>query len=503
MSQFPWETSTGASQIFQASTRIPSGPMAGRYNQREVNRSPRRTDPYQRQPRPPHSRNVDPLHDHPRGKREWEQFEERTVPTILPPRDKCREPIVAHPLSSAHSRLLPAGRSITLQVVDDHTNSQRMNVPRRADQGPSLLRPDPTAPPPNLFTRLDGRGDTRTYKKNPKTYVKSPRYDPVRHRFNANKEPFVNKVKEIKKFGIGYPDQLGETNNIASVFTTQVEKRLNEKIVPDAARGLSVYTHKRHDGVNFLDFKEFHQNGSYLNSKAYSHSRHFNLSGDAMKNSIHKNTGIDKNFTMHQMDHMKQALEDNAHFDGKDMDMGDLIPDGQTNTFKTDKGTVSDWAVSEDCPEWIVAQARRAGGESSILKRSNTFQPYEGQVNEMKLSSNGTTGTQSDWAVSGDAPSWITNNIVKYDKNAIITRPKKVYGVKSSFINENGQEICDSTVSGDAPSFMLDLNKRVNDKTIVQPLAYKQPWHNRESPRKMSGRHASSESTGKCNIIFV
>ena len=82
MSQFPWETSTGASQIFQASTRIPSGPMAGRYNQREVNRSPRRTDPYQRQPRPPHSRNVDPLHDHPRGKREWEQFEERTVPTI-------------------------------------------------------------------------------------------------------------------------------------------------------------------------------------------------------------------------------------------------------------------------------------------------------------------------------------------------------------------------------------------------------------------------------------
>ena len=106
--------------------------------------------------------------------------------------------------------------------------------------------------PPNLFTRLDGRGDTRTYKKNPKTYVKSPRYDPVRHRFNANKEPFVNKVKEIKKFGIGYPDQLGETNNIASVFTTQVEKRLNEKIVPDAARGLSVYTHKRHDGVNFF-----------------------------------------------------------------------------------------------------------------------------------------------------------------------------------------------------------------------------------------------------------
>ena len=35
-----------------------------------------------------------------------------------------------------------------------------------------------------------------------------------------------------------------------------------------------------------------------------------------------------------------------------------IIPDGQLNEFKTDKGIVSDWAVSGDAPEWIVAQAR-------------------------------------------------------------------------------------------------------------------------------------------------
>ena len=125
-----------------------------------------------------------------KGKREWEQYQERTLPTNLPPRDIGREPILAQPLSSAHSRLLPAGRSVSLQIMDDPSKSQRMNVPRRKDQGPKLLRPDPTERPPTLMTRLDRRGDFRTYEKDPKTYVAKPNYDPVLHKFNQNKKPW-------------------------------------------------------------------------------------------------------------------------------------------------------------------------------------------------------------------------------------------------------------------------------------------------------------------------
>ena len=97
-------------------------------------------------------------------------------------------------------------------------------------------------------------------------------------------------------------------------------------------------------------------------------------------------------------------------------------------------------------------------------------------------------------AVSGDGPKWITSNVSKYDKAAVIQRPKKQHGVKSSFIDDKGQEICDSTVSGDAPDFLVDLNRRVDEKMIIHPPAYKQPWHNRSTPRKMKGMHASEES---------
>ena len=113
------------------------------------------------------------------------------------------------------------------------------------------------------------------------------------------------------------------------------------------------------------------------------------------------------------------------------MGFGDLIPDGQTNTFVTDKGTVSDWAVSSDAPEWIVAQARRAD-PNGVLQRDNDFSPDDGQINEMKLT-DGSTGLVSDWAISGDGPNWMTDNVSKYDVNAVIHRPPKVQGVKGKF----------------------------------------------------------------------
>ena len=288
MSGFPWETTSQVNNRFAATSRVSQGPMSGRYTKNNPTLSPRTTTPYQITPQPPRARgHPDEAHNHPKGKREWETYQERTVPTVLPPRQTCREPIVAQPLSMAHSRLLPAGRSIALQIVDNHEQSQRMNVPRRKDQGSKMLRPDPTAPAPTLLMRLDGRGDLRNnIVKPPKTYVREPRYDPIRHRFNAKKEPFVAKHKDTKRNGMGRPDRLGEVHSIVPVFTHQVAKRENKEIVPDAARGTSVYSHLRNDGVNFLDFKEFHQNGCFLNQKAYSHSRHYNLGGHGIKNTM-------------------------------------------------------------------------------------------------------------------------------------------------------------------------------------------------------------------------
>jgi len=389
---FPWETSTQASNSFAQSGRIRSGPMAGRYTQKRSDRPDNK--PYQRTPAPPVS-----ILDHPKGKREWEQYNERVVPTILPPRDTGSEPLIAHPLSSAHSRLLPAGRSHTVQMHDDPKQSQRMKVPRRKDQGNSMLLPDPTAPAPALLTRMDGRGDVRSYPKKPKTYVTEPRYNPVTHNFAANKQPFLSKAEEYRADGVQKPDAFGKTNPIVPVFAHQVTRRVNQQIVPDAARGISTYGHLRHEDSKFLDFNEFHTKGSFLNNKAYSHSRHFNLGGQGVKGSMGEevdHTNGNKNFKMHQMDHMKKALESGG-LGEHSFGMKDVIPDGQTNQFVTKAGTVSDWAISGDAPEWIVAQARRSDPSgNSVLKRQNDFVPDDGQINEFSVGDN-VSGFASDW----------------------------------------------------------------------------------------------------------
>ena len=51
--------------------------------------------------------------------------------------------------------------------------------------------------------------------------------------------------------------------------------------------------------------------------------------------------------------------------------------------------------------------------------------------------------------------------------------------MKSSFIDDKGQEICDSTVSGDAPHFMVETNRRIDDKMVIMPPKHKQPWHSK------------------------
>ena len=71
-----------------------------------------------------------------------------------------------------------------------------------------------------------------------------------------------DRAEQLKKTGQSIPERLGARHTIVPVFTKQVEKRENNKIVPDAARGTSVYGSRRHEGADFLDFKKFHCQGT-------------------------------------------------------------------------------------------------------------------------------------------------------------------------------------------------------------------------------------------------
>ena len=71
-----------------------------------------------------------------------------------------------------------------------------------------------------------------------------------------------DRAEQLKKTGQSIPERLGARHTIVPVFTKQVEKRENSKIVPDAARGTSVYGYRTHEGADFLDFKKFHCQGT-------------------------------------------------------------------------------------------------------------------------------------------------------------------------------------------------------------------------------------------------
>jgi hypothetical protein len=506
MSSFPWESSTQSANRLAVSRRIETGPLAGRYaysNDEARARDVRAHEPRLRhEPRPPAKLNWAADGGHPKGKREWEQWQERTVPTLLPP-DQSNgrpDPIVAVPLSSAHSRLLPAGRAAVVHLRnDDPKRSQRMRATayRRPDQGKQLLHPDPTAPPPVLLHRFDGRGDVRKYRKDHVTFVEKPRYDPIRHQYQENTAHFeaANRGKRAD-----LPQRFGASPKVTPQFVAQVARRKDERLLPDAARGKSKFGHMRFDGENFLsDPVQFHGSGSFLNQKSYTQMRHMNLGGHALKNIMDHGGKLTK-FQQHQRDHMSQEiagirpveLAAEGEINHASSDAAHIIPDGQINEFKTEKWLVSDWAVSADAPEWIVAQARRSG-VNSVLARDNDFTPDDGQVNEFKVAG-AESGVASDWAVSGDAPDWIRNNVAKYDKNAVITRKKKAKGVRSVFYNQRGEEISDSTVSGDAPHFMVEVNERIDPASIIHPPENKKMWHNKTA-KAFKGRHSSHQST--------
>ena len=95
--------------------------------------------------------------------------------------------------------------------------------------------------------------------------------------------------------------------------------------------------------------------------------------------------------------------------------------------------------------------------------------------------------TVSDWAVSGDAPDWITQQAKRADPNSVVHRQKRREGLRSIIKRDDGTEICDAAVAGDAPSFMVEANVRIDAagssaseevnlaQQISQPSRYRHP----------------------------
>lgn len=149
---------------------------------------------------------------------------------------------------------------------------------------------------------------------------------------------------------------------------------------------------------------------------------------------------------------------------------------------------INDTAVSNDGPQWIVDQARRAnpkGGVHNLGFGSSD----EGQQSRIEME----FGTVSDNAVSADGPGWIVDATKRIDPDTVLHRTKKVEGVRSTFYDDRGNQISDAAVSADAPTFLTEANKRIDEANLVLPDKKRIPWHNREV-RPTEGLHPSQET---------
>lgn len=188
-------------------------------------------------------------------------------------------------------------------------------------------------------------------------------------------------------------------------------------------------------------------------------------------------------------------------------------------------GTVCDWAISGDAPQWMHQQQKdkkailrklgdeKAGFETSFYK--------EGK------------GKVTDWSISADGPGWMTDVLEKYDPEAIL-EPTVLHRGKAQFfsVSKNfntggdkdhsirstigfdrsaaglsamgGQQITDSSTSNDMPSFLRDQSKRIlgEHDVLEPPENSNKNWYNRTTVRKPKrfDQHASYQSTRETTI---
>ena len=188
----------------------------------------------------------------------------------------------------------------------------------------------------------------------------------------------------------------------------------------------------------------------------------------------------------------------------------------------TFEGQITDGTISGDMPSFITTAASRIdstsvrnppkpswynktinntfGDDKYFDKNSgeNRHASHECKMDQWTYSLGGVRSTIdygngiqiTDSSISGDAPTWMSDVILRTDPDNsngfVINRPNN----DLDFVNKTFQpeiekiEQCwtDSTVSGDAPSWMTEQNARVDPRIVREHPKHKRPWRQRNAP---------------------
>ena len=183
--------------------------------------------------------------------------------------------------------------------------------------------------------------------------------------------------------------------------------------------------------------------------------------------------------------------------------------------------TITDSSTSADMPSYLADQSRRILGKGDVLeppensnknwynrqsygrkpKFPHQHASYQSKK-ERSIGMNGGLGAKaehhggnviSDSTVSGEAPAFMVDMSKRVDPTCVYTRPNN----QLHFVNQEfstGEKPSqwtydDSSVSGDAPSWMTETSARISDNILVEPT--NREWVNsssnpsyRKSPKK-------------------
>ena len=172
---------------------------------------------------------------------------------------------------------------------------------------------------------------------------------------------------------------------------------------------------------------------------------------------------------------------------------------------------ISDDTISGDMPSWVTESANRTNveavreprdpnwynrGHLADMKRHLTKRhPSDRcQTDSWTYSLGGLrsaidlgNGIQiTDSSVSGDAPTWMEQMSTRVNPDEVIHRPNNdLHFVNKTFepeIDKISQCWTDSTVSGDAPSWMTEAYQRVDPRIVREHPKHERPWKQRNAP---------------------
>jgi hypothetical protein len=190
--------------------------------------------------------------------------------------------------------------------------------------------------------------------------------------------------------------------------------------------------------------------------------------------------------------------------------------DGGSSTIKypkkKDDGVIiQDGTISGDMPEFITTAATRIDSElvrkppkdswynKKVSHNSNRRHPsHQCNMDTWTYSLGGVrskvdygNGIQiTDSSVSGDAPTWMEGLSLRTDpgnvNGTVIRRSNNDLDFQNKTFKPEIEKIeqcwTDSTVSGDAPSFMTEMNARVDPRIVREHPKHKRPWKQRNAP---------------------